>query len=124
METKDRIRYVRKHHKMNREEFAKELGFTSDGAVANMELGRTAITEERIDLICKTFRVNKEWLTTGEGEMEAPKTRDQEIMDFATETVKEPDSSIKKRLIQALASLEPEQWDALDSFIDKMIEGR
>lgn len=124
VEIKDRIRHIRKQNKLNREEFAKKLGFTSDGAVTNMELGRVTITEERIDLICKTFGVNKEWLTTGEGEMEAPKTRDQEIIDFATETVKEPDTSIKKRLVQALAGLEPQQWDALEDFIDKMIKGR
>lgn len=120
-----RVRLARQNKNLSARKLAGIVGITAD-EIYNIEYARLKNPPKTPTLktIAEACEVNPEWLITGEGEMEAPKTRNQEIMDFATETVKEPDSSIKKRLIQALASLEPEQWDALDSFIDKMTKGR
>ena len=34
-----------------------------------IEVGRTALTEKNIKLICATFTVDEDWLRTGTGEM-------------------------------------------------------
>jgi transcriptional regulator with XRE-family HTH domain len=48
--------------------FARRIGL-SQTALSMIELGKTALTEKNIKLICATFGVDETWLRTGEGEM-------------------------------------------------------
>lgn len=122
MDVKDRIRQLRKLKKMNREEFGKALGFSSSGAVANMELGRAPITDDRINLICEKFDVNKQWLLTGEGSMLMPMNKTEEIAKVVGEIMKQSDDSFKKRFIAMIAALEPEDWELLEKIAKKLNE--
>jgi len=64
----DRIRLIRKTIGLKQGEFALRIGLTQT-ALSMIELGKTALTEKNIKLICATFAVDEEWLRTGEGEM-------------------------------------------------------
>jgi transcriptional regulator with XRE-family HTH domain len=64
----DRIRLIRKEIRVNQGEFAKRLGLTQT-AMSMIELGRVALTDKNIKLICATFGINEDWLRTGKGEM-------------------------------------------------------
>ena len=57
---KNKVTEIRKSLQLNQSEFAKQLEL-SRSVVANIENGRTRLTEERKLLICKVFNVNKEW---------------------------------------------------------------
>lgn len=63
-----RIEELRNAEKLSRGNFGKKIGKSID-AVYNIERGRAAIKPDLIDLICKTFYVNKDWLLNGEGDM-------------------------------------------------------
>jgi transcriptional regulator with XRE-family HTH domain len=63
-----RIAVLRNHLDMNQSEFARELGVTST-LINKLEAGKTRLTDTNIRLICFTFKVNKEWLRNGTGEM-------------------------------------------------------
>lgn len=65
---KDRIRELRKSLGMSQEVFAAELGATR-GMIASYELGRVVPSDPMIELICTKFKVSKEWLLKGIGEM-------------------------------------------------------
>jgi transcriptional regulator with XRE-family HTH domain len=65
---KDRIRAIRKTLKLSQSEFAERIGIKST-ALSMVELGKNALTEQNIKLICMTFNVNDAWLRTGTGEM-------------------------------------------------------
>jgi len=67
----DRIRLVRKSLKLKQGVFARRIGLTQT-ALSMIELGRTALTEKNIKLICATFAVDENWLRTGQGEMFGP----------------------------------------------------
>jgi transcriptional regulator with XRE-family HTH domain len=65
---KDRIRTIRKILKLSQSEFAERIGIKST-ALSMIELGKNALTEQNIRLICMTFNVNDAWLRTGKGGM-------------------------------------------------------
>ena len=67
----DRIRLVRKTLGQKQGEFARLIGLTQT-ALSMIELGKTALTEKNIKLICTTFAVNEVWLRDGTGEMFGP----------------------------------------------------
>lgn len=68
MDILGRIRLARKTLYLNQAEFAERLGLTQT-ALSMIELGKTALTEKNIKLICATFALDEDWLRTGKGEM-------------------------------------------------------
>lgn len=63
-----RVKAVRKAKRMSQAEFGEAIGL-KQGAISRIEQDGVPITEQNIAIICKTFRVRREWLETGEGEM-------------------------------------------------------
>ena len=68
MNTLERIRYIRKTQGLNQSEFALRIGLTQT-AMSMIELGKVALTDKNIKLICATFGVNETWLRSGDGEI-------------------------------------------------------
>jgi len=64
----DRIRLVRKTLGLKQGDFAYRIGLTQT-AMSMIELGKTALTDKNIKLICSTFTVDEQWLRNGTGEM-------------------------------------------------------
>jgi transcriptional regulator with XRE-family HTH domain len=62
-----RVREARKANGLNQTKFGERLGVTA-AAISKIESGERALTEQMILAICREFKVNEEWLRTGEGE--------------------------------------------------------
>ena len=58
-----------------------------------------------IDDICEKYRIRKEWLTEGKGDMKAPIDRNDEIARLSADLFKSESGSFKERLLFALAAL-------------------
>lgn len=113
----ERIGCLRKQLKMSRRIFGERLG-VSESVIVNIEFDRLKRPEQKeslYKLICKEFEVSEHWLRTGEGEMFLPMTRGETIAKFAGELMKDEDDSFRKRLVEALAMLNEEQWEVLES---------
>lgn len=67
-----RVSTLRKALKMNKSEFARQLGM-SEAAVRSWENNKNNLKESSILLIIRTFNVNPEWLRAGKGEVFLPK---------------------------------------------------
>lgn len=65
---KERIKQLRKALGMTQQKFADAIG-VKQNTVAQYEIGRNKPIESVINLICKEYNVNEEWLRTGQGEM-------------------------------------------------------
>ena len=63
-----RIKAVRKAQRLNQTEFGKEIGL-KQMAISNLEQDGNTVTDKNIFIICQRFRVRREWLVDGEGEM-------------------------------------------------------
>jgi len=75
MEIKDRMKQVRLQadngDKMLQTAFAEKIGL-SMSTVSQIERGEKIPSKQTIELVCKVFDINKEWLTDGIGEMKRP----------------------------------------------------
>ena len=63
-----RIKELRKSLKLNQAEFGDAIGLKTS-AISKMEQTGSTVTEQNITLICQKFRVRREWLLDGEGEI-------------------------------------------------------
>lgn len=92
--------------------FAGQLN-VSQAFVSQMCSGSSQPSDRTISDICREFNVNEEWIRTGEGEMFRPKTRNEELLEFAVRAAESPSSDIKAKLLHVMAKLTEEQWELL-----------
>lgn len=64
-----RIRFFRKSLGLNQTDFGKPLGL-KQAIIGQYETGIRNITDRNVDILCKTYNINKDWLLTGQGEMQ------------------------------------------------------
>jgi transcriptional regulator with XRE-family HTH domain len=101
----DRLRVLRKSLNLNQTEFAKRLGVTFS-AISLMELGKTNLTDQNINLIRLTFGVNEEWLRSGEGEM----FNEEALLD-----------DLDKRALELFHRLSPRAQDLAIGYLEKIL---
>lgn len=115
MKIHERIKYLRKEILHLTQQELSDILNISRSNMGNIEIGRIAVTDRVISDICNRCSVNEHWLRTGEGEILRPITRGETIAKFAGELMKDEDDSFRKRLVEALAMLNEEQWEVLES---------
>lgn len=111
----ERIKSLRLALGLNQTVFGARLGVRQT-TVAGWETGLRVPSDAVIISICREFGVSPEWLKLGVGEMFAPRSREEELAAFFGELSRDPDGSVRKRFIAALAKLPLESWDAIDAF--------
>lgn len=117
----ERIKRIRNSLNISQTDFAQKLSI-SRSAVCKMESGENYPSEQTIKLMCSEFSVNEEWLRTGNGKMFKSRTREQEIGAFVNEVMELNDDSFQKKLISALARLEPKDWECLEAIAKKLVD--
>lgn len=78
---KERLKELRKALNLKQREMAERLGVTVS-LVGVWESGVQPISSPRIYQICKEFRVRREWLEKGVGEMFEPPGEERRLKDF------------------------------------------
>lgn len=122
MNINDRIKHLRKDVlKVTQQEFSESLNISRSN-MGNIEIGRIAVTDRVISDICLKYDVSENWLRNGSGDIFISKTRNQLITDFMGDLIKEEDESFKKRLIEALAQLDIEEWELLENIAKKTLK--
>lgn len=115
----ERLKKLRKELDMTQQEFADRIGI-SRGNIGAYEVGKNAISNAVISLICREFNVNEKWLRFGDGEMFIELSRSDEIVQFVGQLMTEEDDSFKKRLVSGLAALDDNGWKVLENFLDSI----
>ncbi len=108
-ELKDRIRKIRKEAGFTQAKFGEEIG-ASGQAITFYENGYRTPTGPTISMICERFKINKEWLLKGEGEMHRnglPRISHEREMAIAKIVGKlyTDNDDYRTRLIEGLAEL-------------------
>lgn len=108
----ERLKELRKSLKLTQQEFADRIGVKRN-TIAQYESGRNAPIDAVITLICRTYGVNETWLRTGEGEMFQPKSRNDELLDYARRIAEGDPGSIRAKILTAMTRLTDAQWEVL-----------
>ena len=118
----ERISLVRKQAGLTQEEFGAQVGGLSRNYIWMIEKGERVPSDRTIADICREFNVSETWLRTGEGEMFQPKSRNEELMEFATTVAEGDPGSIQAQLLAVMARLTDEQWEVLAQVAKKFVE--
>lgn len=116
---KDRIKKIRKELDLTQQEFADKLKVPRN-TIGGYEVGKSNPSDAAVNNICNTFKVNEEWLRTGDGEMFVKQTRNEEMAKLTKLLLNEEEDSFKNRLISVLANLTEEQWELLADIAEKL----
>lgn len=115
----ERVKKLRKELGLTLEKFGAPLG-VQRSALSMIENDKSGIGDRTILLICREYGVSEKWLRDGEGEMFVPVTRNEKIARFAGELMKDETPDFRRQLVEILADLNDEQWDALADFAEKL----
>lgn len=116
----ERIKAVRLALGISQEEFGKRLGVTR-GAITNIELNKVEPKPLFVDLICREFNVNEDWLKNGAEPMFLQRSRNEELSTFFGDLLNgEPD--FKHRLISVMSRLSVDQWQMLADMANMLVE--
>ncbi len=102
-----RIKLVLSDSKLTQVEFAKRIGISRTG-LQKLISGENNPREQTIRAICSEFKVRRDWLETGEGEMRIVPSSDDEIVD----EVLAGDDEFIKAVIRGIAKT-PGGWEKM-----------
>lgn len=100
--------------------FAKRLGI-SQAFISQLCSGVKIPSDRTIQDICREFGCNEVWLRTGEGEPYQERSREEEIMRAAVQTVK-GSNEFRKMLAYMWAQLDEEDWANLEKIYNKQLQ--
>lgn len=108
----ERIKELRKVLNLSQDSFGKRLGVTGT-SISRIEKGERSLTEQMALAICREFRVDYYWLTTGYGNMftGTPET----IIDEIAEDYGLDD--IDKKILEKYLNLSVEQRKILKDYL-------
>lgn len=105
---------------LTKTDFAKRIGI-SQPFLSQICAGVKTPSDRTIADICREFDCNEVWLRTGEGEPFKERTREEEIMRFAVQTLKGSDE-FRKAMVSMFAKLDAEDWANLEKIYRKLAE--
>ncbi len=112
-----RLLQLRKDLNISQEQFGQTLGVTRS-SVSNMETGRFSITDTMVKLICSTYKVNEEWLRTGDGIMYLQFDESEKEDEFIAKFMKDK-NELKKGIIMDMYDMDDHFWELTIGMIKK-----
>lgn len=116
----ERIKIVRKEKGLTQQTFADKLGLKRN-TIGSYEIDAGLPSDRTIYDICREFGVNEIWLRTGDGEPFQQESREEQIMRFATQTVKGSDE-FRKAFVSMLAKMDADDWENIGKLFAKLAD--
>lgn len=106
----ERLKYIRKQHKKTQQQMGEALHLSRDH-ISRLERNQCNPTASTIDLFCRLFGVNKEWILTGNGRMDSDLStleNHYEFKELADKIIKLPQDKYDKVMTLLKIYLEDE----------------
>ena len=120
-ELNERIKEVIEKKGMKKTAFAERLN-VSQAFISQLCSGASQPSDRTISDICREFGVSEKWLRTGDGEMLQPKSRNEELYEFASKVAEGDPGSIQAQLLSVMSRLTDEQWEVLAQVAREFVE--
>lgn len=117
-----RIRQLRRSLDLTQKEFAERMG-VKQNTIATYETERSVPIDAVISLICREFNVSETWLRTGEGEMFAARSHEEEVVAAVENLLSDENPEWRRRLAVALSRFSPSDWDRLERELRFILDG-
>lgn len=115
----ERVKELRKQINLTQQAFADRLNLKRN-TVGSYEVNVVEPSDRTISDICREFNVNETWLRTGEGEMFNQITQSEKLVAFLADITADEGDDFKRRFVEMLAELEPEDWKLLERMAEKL----
>lgn len=115
----ERLRSLRKELGLTMEQFGDRVGVKKN-TISRIEREANNLTDQMALAICREYGVSEEWLRDGIGEMFVPVTQNEKIARFAGELMKDETPEFRRQLVEILADLDDDGWEALACFAEKL----
>lgn len=115
----ERISFLIKDQGLTQSKFAERIHLTQ-AHVSRICSGTYVPTERTISDICREFNVSLAWLEDGEGEMYVQRSANEDLALLVSNIMSDADDSFRKRFISLLMALPPENWAAIESFVEEL----
>ena len=115
----ERVKTLRKELGLTLEKFANPIGIHR-GSLSAIENDKSGVSDRTLLAICREYGVSEKWLRDGDGEMFVPVTRNEKIARFAGELMKDETPEFRRQLVEILADLDDDGWEALACFAEKL----
>lgn len=114
----ERLKLLRKELNKSQKDFAESLGL-GQSTWAMIEVGKRTLNERHIKLICSMYKVNENWLRTGEGKMY--NKEDNSLSRYVAQITKGSDDFIKN-FIEIYMELDEDSKKVLKDVALKMAD--
>lgn len=112
-----RIKLLREKLKMSQKEFALRLGIGLS-TLGMIEVGKRELLERHINLICKVFDVNENWLRNGTEPMFIKK-HDEPLIDLIQKEFNL--SPLSKKIVNSYLHMDNKDKATFESFFNKLM---
>lgn len=119
----ERIKKLRKALDLTQQAFADRIG-SKRTTIAKYETATNIPSSAVIALICREFNVNEVWLRTGDGEMFAQQSKEDELTTAVNRLLSGESSEFKRRLILVLSKLDIKEWEILERRLNEITNAR
>lgn len=117
----DRIKFLREDNKLSQTAFANKLG-VSRGVIQNIEDKNTTPKPVILQQICSQFKVDPDWLETGEGDPYIKTDSVTDLFEFTKNLFLDRNLSWVRCLCEYIAQLTPEEQEAAARHIESLAE--
>ena len=118
----DRLKMVRKELELTQQEMADRMRIKRS-CLANYETDRNFPIDAVIGLICQEFGTNEEWLRTGDGGKKNMFVKHNTTGRYLAnlEKLRNADSEVVRRMVNAVAESSPAELERIDSFMRRFV---
>jgi len=119
-----RLKQLRKKLELTQDEFGQRIGITGS-AISKLESGASGITEQLLKAICREFKVDYIWLTTGESDKEGDDKmffNEPESKAAILDAILHTESDFARNVFDVFLRYTKEDWEALEHVVTKSAE--